>query len=214
VSQSGRYLPPQANGYHAGNSHGGPPFLGPQVTNTRRPVNSVEALGVGVQTGEHIDRHAFVYRGTEIAGRISGLKDPQEDGPTRPSIRLMLRQWMMWQGSDATRNFDPPRAYKQYGRQAGTDTVLNGGQVGYYLPYGQRSTLSTVPGNTGAQSRSVLLGGPPHGLHTHTPTPRLRTMQIYEDTPQMMGPRQSRLSNSNRNGQNYSMRTKHQGAGG
>lgn len=210
MAQTGRYLP--EGDYHAGASRGGGPFAGPQVTNTRRPVGTSQFVPRPSGAGEHIDRHPFAYVGTENSGRESGLKDPQLDGPARASFRLLRLQWYRWIGTDATRNYDPPRDYKPYGHQDGTDTMIWGGQPGFYVPYGQRgASLTDVARNTGGGARVVLLGGPPHGLHTHSPQPRATTRQVYDDTGQMVAGRQSRISNSRRNGQSYSQTTVPQG---
>lgn len=203
----------QDNAY-LGNASGGPAAAHVQVVNNRRPVGTSLTPPQTQNDARWVrDRHPWYYQGTEISGRDSGLHDPQSDGPARPSLRMSNRQWMMWQGSDATHAYDPKRpGYKPYGQQDGSNTRINGGQPGYYRPYGSQRVelLAAVPMQT--SGTEIYLGGTPHGLHTWTATSRAQTLKTYRETPQMRAPRQDRLSNSTRTGQSYSAQTRHQGA--
>lgn len=118
----------------------------------------------------------------------------------------------MWQGSTNSRNQDDlTRGYHWLGEAGARYTSINGGQPGYYLPYGQRGGpgIDTIPGVTGP---TLIRGDKPHGLHT-SPLyrPGEQIAKRYNVTPQMRGARVDRLANSNRMGQSYSATTKRQG---
>jgi hypothetical protein len=203
----------------SGNSLGGPPFAAPvglpnpiYAGSSGGPVDPVQG-NTGNDRLWVRDRHPYVYSGTERTGRSSGLKDPMEDGPARPSIRLLQVTFRREAGTDASRNLDPARpGYRPVGTQDGSVTRIWGGQPGYAQPYGQRGGL--VAGAEAPQTGpETILAGTPHGLHTFTVNPRRRTLRTYAATPQMRGPRQDRISNSMRAGQSYSQRTQTQGGG-
>jgi hypothetical protein len=196
-----------------GESAGGPPPSFPQVTTRQRaPGRGPWADTGGAQDNVIIqDRHPYVAFETEITGRDSGLKDPIPDGPVRKVIRMLSRDWTMWQGSDATAFTDVPRDYSKWGFQDGTVTTIFGGQPGYFQPYGQRGGSMTVPRNTSGAEQ--IPASPPHGLHTSTVTSRKMTLRSYRMNPQQVPGRQDRLSNSRRAGQSYSQTTVHQGGG-
>jgi hypothetical protein len=197
---------------YPGESAGGPAPAFPQVTTRQRAPGRGPWADTGGAADWVIkqDRHPYVAFETEITGRDSGLKDPIPDGPVRKVIRFLCRDWTMWQGSDATANFDPPRAYNQFGFQDGTVTTIFGGQPGWWLPYGQRGTTVAVPARTSGTEQ--IPAGPPHGLHTHTVTSRAMTLRSYRSNKQQVPGRQDRLSNSRRAGQSYSATTQTQGA--
>ena len=201
-----------ANAY-AGSSRGGLPFEGGPHPNARRPTESAGPWTPPENAfdGRWIrDRYARWTTGYEISGRDSGLCDPQLSGPPRPSLQTINRSWMLWQGSDATRNYDPARpSYKAYGTQDGSNTRIWGGQQGYSRPYG--ATVDFNHPEPAQPGPSVILGGAPHGLHTHTAPNKKETEATYRGTPQMRRPRQDRLANSQRSGQSYSALTRHQG---
>jgi hypothetical protein len=194
-----------------GEAPGGPPPLHRQVTTRQR----ARGRGPWADTGGALDyvivqdRHPYLAHEREITGRDSGLKDPMLDGPVRRVVRMLCRDWTMWQGSDNTANYDPPRAYQRYGMQDGTVTTVFGGQPGYFQPYASRGGPLTVP--TATSGAEQIPAGPPHGLHTHTVTSRAMTLKSYRDNAQQVGGRQDRLSNSRRGGQSYSQTTTHQG---
>lgn len=194
------------------NAPGGPvPYYPVGTWDTRRPMNTTFAPDncANDQLWARM-RGPWVYQGTEISGRDSGLVDPMLDGPARPSIRVSTRSYRREQGTDATRNYDPRRAgYRMYGWQDGSNTRFWGGTPGYYLPYAQRGSGDAIPSDT--SGNTVITAGVPHGLHTHTVFSRRMTFRTYASTPQMTGPRQDRLSNSPRAGQSYSQTTVVQG---
>lgn len=199
-----------------GNARGGPAPRGPvvgQQENTRRPQGSTFAAdGLSPNDQGWIrDRHMVVYQGNETTGRSSGLHDPIPDGPIRPSLRMLVRNWRRETGTDATRAYDPPRrGYLPIGWQDGSRTIIWGGTPGFVQPYGQRGSGEQVGSDTSGAAQ--LPSTVPHGLHTHTVNSRRSTLKTYRSTPQMVAGRQDRLSNSTRAGQSYSQTTLTQGA--
>jgi hypothetical protein len=195
-----------------GESAGGAPPLHRQVSTRQR----VPGRGPWADTGGALDyvirqdRHPYLAHENEVTGRDSGLKDPMTDGPPMRVLRFLCRDWTMWQGSDATANFDPPRDYNKYGIQDGTVTTVFGGQAGYFRPYGTQVDTQNVGRKTSGATQ--IPAGPPHGLHTETVTSRSMTLRSYRANPQQVPGRQDRLSNSRRAGQSYSQTTQHQGA--
>jgi hypothetical protein len=206
---------------YPGESAGGPPPKFRQVvTPQRRGGRQPWADTGGAQDNVIVqDRHPYVAFETEITGRDSGLKDPIPDGPVRQVIRMLCRDWTMWQGSDNTAMQDVPRDYNRYGNsptgqyigfQDGTVTTIFGGQRGYFRPYGTLADTADVPAKT--EGSSMIPAGPPHGLHTYTVQSRKMTLKSYRVNQQQVPGRQDRLSNSRRAGQSYSQSTQQQGA--
>lgn len=195
-----------------GASRGGPAPQYPQVTARQRVPDRGPWADTGGANDNVIiqDRHPYLAAATEITGRNSGLKDPIPDGPVMRVLRMLTRDWTMWQGSDATRAFDPPRDYNKWGMQDGTVTTVFGGQKGYFRPYGTQVLTDVVPRNTIGSVQ--IPAGPPHGLHTQTVSGRRVTLKSYRKNAQQVPGRQDRLSNSRRAGQSYSATTRAQGA--
>ena len=204
----GRYNPNIRPGESAG---GPPPVFGQVTTRQRAPGRGPWADTGGAQDNVIVqDRHPYVAFETEITGRDSGLKDPIPDGPVRKVIRMLSRDWTLWQGSDATANQDDlSRNYSKYGYQDGTVTTIFGGQPGYFRPYGTQIDTTVVPRRTSGSEQ--IPASPPHGLHTHTVGSRSMTLKSYRQNQQQVPGRQDRLSNSRRAGQSYSQTTRHQG---
>lgn len=220
------YLAPPPTGAQAGNargrydpnirpgeSAGGLPPLHRQVTTRQRAPGRGPWADTGGAKDYVIrqDRHPYLAFQTEITGRDSGVKDPMLDGPPMRVLRMLSRDWTMWQGSDNTEFADDlSRDYNKWGYQDGTVTTIFGGQPGYWRPYGTQADLAVVPRHTSGAEQ--IPAGPPHGLHTHTVTSRRMTLRSYRANPQMVPGRQDRLSNSRRAGQSYSQTTRQQGA--
>lgn len=203
-----------------GESAGGPAPQFRQVTSRQRaPGRGPWADTGGAQDNVIVqDRHPYVSSEREVTGRDSGLKDPMTDGPAMRVVRMLSRDWTMWQGSDNTANQDVPREYNRWGSgptaqlvgfQDGTVTTIFGGQVGYFRPYGQNVDTDVVPAKS--EGSSSIPAGPPHGLHTHTVHSRKMTLKSYRQNSQQVPGRQDRLSNSRRSGQSYSQTTRQQG---
>lgn len=163
----GRYNPSIRPGESAG---GPPPLFGQVTTRQRAPGRGPWADTGGAQDNVIVqDRHPYVAFETEITGRDSGLKDPIPDGPVMRVIRMLSRDWTMWQGSDATSNYDPARDYNKWGIQDGTVTTVFGGQPGYFRPYGTQVDITVVPARPPARCRSL-----PGRRMACTPTPSAR----------------------------------------
>lgn len=194
-----------------GESAGGPAPQWPQVTTRQRAPGRGPWADTGGAKDFVIkqDRHPYLAHENEITGRDSGVKDPMTDGPPMRVLRFLCRDWTMWQGSDATANYDPPRPYKKYGMQDGTVTTIFGGQPGYFRAYGTQIDTTNVGRHTSGAEQ--IPASPPHGLHTSTVGSRTMTLKSYRVNPQQVPGRQDRLSNSRRAGQSYSQTTRHQG---
>jgi hypothetical protein len=194
-----------------GASRGGPAPLFSQVTTRQRAKGRGPWADTGGANDDVIiqDRHPYLAKEWEITGRDSGLKDPIPDGPIMRVIRFISRDWTMWQGSDDTANYDPPRDYNKWGYQDGTVTTIFGGQKGYFRPYGTQVLTDVVPRQT--MGSVQIPAGPPHGLHTQTVSGRKVTLKSYRKNQQQVPGRQDRLSNSRRAGQSYSATTRPQG---
>lgn len=144
------------------------------------------------------DRHPWLYVGSENSGRLSGFKDPQEDGPARPSMAMMNRTWYPWIGYGAQNFYDPARGYSPYGQQDGVSWT----QVRDENPEGGGTCVVRVPPSG------------PHGLHTKSvQNIKVQTERGYRERPQQTPGRVSRLSNSRVSGASFSAQTLHQGGG-
>ena len=177
------------------------------------------------------DRHAYLARGNELSGRLSGYTDPPMDGPARPSLRLVNRTINYQEGSDATlAQDDLSRAFARtpdgryyMGTQGDPWTPVYGGTPGLWQPYGTYQGIGNVPvqgiqapvsqGSPGDGPQSFQ-PGPPHGLHSPTLPDYVQTLGYYMAVPQMRLPRIDRPSNSKIGGQSYSQTVQPQGQTG
>lgn len=152
------------------------------------------------------DRHGYMQRGTEVAGRISSMPDPPSDGPIRPTFKVLNRTWNWQVGTGAAYADDLSRPYTWLGEQGSGWSTIYGGTPGFY-----RQGPGGFPVGDPNQGPGRVWGGPPHGLHTQYPPDRQQTLTNYRARPQMVAARVDRLSNSRIAGQTYSQWTRHQG---
>jgi len=175
------------------------------------------------------DRHAFITTGTEKTGRRSGLKDPLEDGPPRPSLRTINRTISYQQGEALANQDDLSRPYNRdarghlLGQQDGSVQPIYGGVPGVWQPYGSyagftqgpvKGIQSPVEYGSAQDQRQMMKSGPPHGLHSATFPDYAPTIGRYMAQPQMVGARVDRPSNSPIAGQSYSQTVAPQGQSG
>ena len=193
-----------------------PGFRPPQVAPVPAPRTAPGQSGAGPWRGGDNafdglifrDRHGYMQRGTEVAGRTSSMPDPPSAGPIRPTFKVMNRTWNWQVGTGAAYADDLTRPYTHLGEQGSGWTPIYGGAPGFY-----RMGPGGMPVGDPNQGPGRVWSGPPHGLHTQYPPARQQTLANYRARPQMVPGRVDRLSNSRIAGQTYSQWTRHQGGG-
>jgi hypothetical protein len=246
ITHAGNYggVPPGPAGYNGviGGSNGGNPNS-PEVSGLpqfgSRGLNVMQESafrgpggGVGNANDRLItyDRHVFAKIGYENSGRSSGMTDPPQDGPARPSYQMLNRSVNYQQGTDNDAAQDD--LSRDYTRNSGGMYVAEqgsgwapvyGGVPGLYQPYGSYAGVTPGPvkgiqspvaqGAQGDGPRKVW-SGPPHGLHSPSLPAYSNTIGRYLAIPQMHAPRQDRPSNSPVAGQSYSQTVQMQGQAG